>query len=686
MKDGLAIDIGGTFTDVVLVVEGRTYAEKVLTTPDAPTDAVIEGVERVLAASKVSMSSIPIVIHGTTLATNALIERQGARTALLTTEGHRDVLEMAFENRFEQYDVNIERPEPLVPRHFRLPIAERMNAAGEPLLPLDRDSVMHAIHILKENDVESVAVGFLHSYVNDAHERLVAEMLKENLPDVAVSLSSDVCPEIREYERLSTTCANAYVLPLMKSYLVDLEQRLRARGASCPLLMMTSGGGLTSFEAAANSPIRLIESGPAGGAILACEIARSLNSKHVVSFDMGGTTAKICLIDNGEALYSRSFEVDRRYRFRKGSGLPVRIPVIEMVEIGAGGGSIAKVDNLRRIQIGPESAGSEPGPACYGRDGDDATVTDADCVLGRLQPSRFAGGMLRLNVVAAKRAIDASVGSPLDMNLDESALGIAEIVDENMAAAARSHAAEWGKSLAGRTLVAFGGAAPLHAARMLEKLDLDAVIVPNGAGVGSALGFLGAPVSYEVVRSRYMVLSQYDEALVENVLAEMHREAADIVVPAAMGRETSSSATAYMRYVGQGYEISVGFDPSDVNQAQLQSRYDAMYKLLYGRLIPDAEIEVMSWTYTLSTREEEPESVPDSSGCERFDKEVETVALREAAAVVNARLIDRELLAPSHSVEGPALVAERHTTTVIPSDCEARVLASGALSISKVQQ
>ena len=686
MKDGLAIDIGGTFTDVVLVVERRTYAEKVLTTPDAPTDAVIEGVERVLAASKVSMSSIPIVIHGTTLATNALIERQGARTALLTTEGHRDVLEMAFENRFEQYDVNIERPEPLVPRHFRLPIAERMNAAGEPLLPLDRDSVMHAIHILKENDVESVAVGFLHSYVNDAHERVVAEMLKENLPDVAVSLSSDVCPEIREYERLSTTCANAYVLPLMKSYLVDLEQRLRARGASCPLLMMTSGGGLTSFEAAANSPIRLIESGPAGGAILACEIARSLNSKHVVSFDMGGTTAKICLIDNGEALYSRSFEVDRRYRFRKGSGLPVRIPVIEMVEIGAGGGSIAKVDNLRRIQIGPESAGSEPGPACYGRDGDDATVTDADCVLGRLQPSRFAGGMLSLNIVAAQRAIDASVGSPLDMNLDESALGIAEIVDENMAAAARSHAAEWGKSLAGRTLVAFGGAAPLHAARMLEKLDLDAVIVPNGAGVGSALGFLGAPVSYEVVRSRYMVLSQYDEALVENVLAEMHREAADIVVPAAMGRETSSSATAYMRYVGQGYEISVGFDPSDVNQAQLQSRYDAMYKLLYGRLIPDAEIEVMSWTYTLSTREEEPESVPDVSGWERFDKEVETVALREAAAVVNARLIDRELLAPSHSVVGPALVTERHTTTVIPSDCEARVLASGALSISKVQQ
>lgn len=683
MKDGLAIDIGGTFTDVVLVHQGETFAEKILTTHDSPSDAVIEGIQTVVDDSAIALNDVPIVLHGTTLATNALIQRSGARTALLTTEGHRDILEMAFENRFEQYDVNIERPAPLVPRHLRIPIKERMNAAGQPLLELDRDSVENAVSVLQQFEIESVAIGFLHSYANSEHERTVAAAVSARLPDVDISLSSEICPEIREYERLSTTCANAYVLPLMKNYLKDLEARLRELGARCPLLMMTSGGGLTTFETAARSPIRLIESGPAGGAILACELARQLEIDKAVSFDMGGTTAKICLIDEGKALYSRSFEVDRRYRFRKGSGLPVRIPVIEMVEIGAGGGSIARVDNLDRILIGPESAGSEPGPACYGRGGVNATVTDADCALGRLQPNRFAGGMLRLDFDAAVRALSQDVGEVLDLTLKEASLGVVEIVDENMAAAARSHASEWGKSLAGRTLIAFGGAAPLHAARLLDKLELDSIIVPAGAGVGSALGFLSAPVSYEVVRSRYMVLSQYDEILVQEVLADMRVEAESVVSPAAGGETLNAYASAYMRYMGQGYEISVSFNPETVTRDELQRRYESSYTELYGRLIPDAEIEVMSWTLTLTTTMTDVEVIEPPADFNDYEGNLDVAKLDEANGGVQARVIDRERLRSAERVMGPALITERHTTTVIPSGYAACVLGLNALVIAR---
>ena len=685
MKDGLAIDIGGTFTDVVLVHRGETFAEKLLTTHDSPSDAVIDGIQAVVGDSAIAFDEIPIILHGTTLATNALIQRSGARTALLTTEGHRDILEMAFENRFEQYDVNIERPAPLVPRHLRIPIKERMNAAGRPLLDLDHDSVGHAINLLKQNEVESVAIGFLHSYANNVHEKSVGSLLSTQLPDVEISLSSEICPEIREYERLSTTCANAYVLPLMKNYLSDLESRIRDLGATCPLLMMTSGGGLTTFETASRTPIRLIESGPAGGAILACELAQQFGLANAVSFDMGGTTAKICLVDDGKALFSRSFEVDRRYRFRRGSGLPVRIPVIEMVEIGAGGGSIAKVDKLDRILIGPQSAGSQPGPACYGLGGVNATVTDADCALGRLQPDRFAGGMLRLDLHEAIRAVNNNIGSALNLSLNQASLGVVEIVDENMAAAARSHAAEWGKSLVGRTLIAFGGAAPLHAARLIEKLDLAAVIVPIGAGVGSALGFLSAPVSYEVVRSRYMILSRYDEHLVQDVLTEMKVEAERVVAPAVDGKPLVAHATAYMRYLGQGYEISVPFDPNDVTKDELQRLYEGVYTELNGRLIPDAEVEVMSWTLTLTTTEAQVDMLQLPEEIHDYEGSFDIADLQETNGKVKARVIEREHLQALQRVIGPALVTERHTTTVIPTGYVAGVLESNALMISRTE-
>ncbi|MCH9000441.1 MAG: hydantoinase/oxoprolinase family protein, partial [Proteobacteria bacterium] len=388
----LAVDIGGTFTDLVLEANGRRATVKVLTTQANPERGVLDGVAKVMAEAGIQAAEVGLIIHGTTLATNALIERKGAKTALIVTEGLRDSVEMAQENRFEQYDINIDRPEPLVPRYLRWPVAERLNAAGEVLIPLDEASVAALVPAIAEHGIESLAVGLIHSYANPAHERRVAEILHAAVPDLSVTLSSEVCPEIREYERQSTTCANAYVRPLMARYLTRLERDLRAGGFACPFLLMTSGGGLTGFETAVKFPVRLVESGPAGGAILAGRVAAECGFDRVLSFDMGGTTAKICLIDGATPLTSRSFEVARAYRFLKGSGLPLRIPAIEMVEIGAGGGSIASVDALKRIVVGPESAGADPGPACYALGGEAPTVTDADVVLGRIDIESFAGG------------------------------------------------------------------------------------------------------------------------------------------------------------------------------------------------------------------------------------------------------------------------------------------------------
>ncbi|MXZ56596.1 MAG: hydantoinase/oxoprolinase family protein [Gammaproteobacteria bacterium] len=667
-KNALAVDIGGTFTDVVLQLDQTLHATKVLTTRDDPSKAVIAGIQQLFTESGASPEHISLVLHGTTLATNAIIERRGAKTALLTTAGHRDILEMAFENRFEQYDVNIERPTPLVPRKLRIPIKERVIANGDVLVPLDEFSVQQAIDLLLEEEIESVAIGFLHAYRNGDHETRVAELVRNRMNSIPLSLSSDVCPEIREYERLSTACANAYVLPLMSKYLLSLQEKLNALNFRCPYLMMTSGGGLTSLETAAKYPIRLVESGPAGGAILAGVIARELELDQVLSFDMGGTTAKLCLLDQGKTILSRAFEVDRTYRFKKGSGLPVRIPVIEMVEIGAGGGSIAQVDKLGRIQIGPESAGSTPGPACYGSGGTEPTVTDADCVLGRLDPSNFAGGQLPLDTPAATQAISTKVGAPLALSLEDTALGISEIVDENMTAAAQSHATEWGKSVHDRTLIAFGGAAPLHAARMLEKMNLARVIIPEGAGVGSAIGFIFAPISYEVVRSRHLLLSDFDENLVSEIIKDMRKEANSVVASALYGSEdVTETATAFMRYVGQGHEVTVTFGSESTNRQRLQQNFEETYTALYGKVIPDTEIEVMSWTLNVSTTAQELESVEDDEDNTAVRDQSHTKQeLVDIHGVHEATVVSRESLSPNTTVEGPALITEKHTTTVVP--------------------
>ncbi|MBB3065400.1 hydantoinase/oxoprolinase family protein [Limibacillus halophilus] len=684
----LAVDIGGTFTDVALEHGDQLTTTKTLTTPRAPEQGVLTGIAKVLADAKLSPADIAILIHGTTLATNALIERKGAKTALICTEGFRDSLEMAYENRFEQYDINVDRPKPLVPRHLRLPVTERISASGDVLIELAEDTVHALIPVLRKEKIESVAIGLIHGYANPVHELRIAEILRRELPGISLSLASEVCPEIREYERQSTTCANAYVQPLMARYLKELELALQQRGFSCPFFLITSGGGLTDLETARRLPIRLVESGPAGGAILASRVALELGLESVLSYDMGGTTAKVCLIDDGLPLKSRTFEVDRAYRFMKGSGLPVRIPVIEMVEIGAGGGSIAAIDSLGRIAVGPESAGSEPGPACYGLGGTEPTVTDADTVLGRIDPSVFSGGSVNLDPEKAAAAVAQAIGDKLNMDQDLAAFGIVEMVDENMANAARVHAIEWGKDVASRTMIAFGGAAPLHAARLGEKLEIDRIVIPTGAGVGSAIGFLKAPVAYEVVRSRYMRLSSFDAKVANAVMEEMRAEAQAILDQGAPGAALVETAEAFMRYHGQGHEISVAIPTgrlTEVHGRELRQAFTTAYEALYGRSIPGMDIEVLSWTLTLSTKPEpvtviEPTETSSGSLLAKGTRSLFDPGLGKR---VEAAVYWRDDLSPGHRIQGPAVVVEAQTTTVISAAFEAEVNARGYVILER---
>ena len=461
----VGVDIGGTFTDVALAHAGGLATAKVLTDYTEPEAAILRGITMAAEDAGVALAAIAQVIHGTTLVTNALIERRGAKTAFITTEGFRDVIEMRSENRFEQYDLNLELPKPLVPRQHRFTLRERMGPKGEVLLALDPGEAEAMAARVVAGGFEAVAVGLMHAYANDAHERMMAAALREVAPDLPASISSVISPQMRELPRFNTVIANAYVRPRMAAYLRRLVDRLAGAGIGAPVFMLHSGGGLISVETAAEQPVRLLESGPAGGAIYAADFARAHGLDKALSFDMGGTTAKICLIEDGAPKTASTFEVARTYRFKKGSGMLVSTPVVEMVEIGAGGGSIASVDQMGRLQVGPRSAGSEPGPASYGRGGAEPTVTDANLLLGRLDPENFAGGSIPLHPEKA----EAAAGT-LGLAREEAAFGITELVDENMANAARVHTVENGRDIEHFTMVAFGGGAPLHACRLCEKL------------------------------------------------------------------------------------------------------------------------------------------------------------------------------------------------------------------------
>ena len=688
-QDGirLGVDIGGTFTDVVLEGPGLFASTKVLTTYAAPEDAIVEGLQRVCAAEGIAPSAITQIIHGTTLATNALIERRGARTALITTEGFRDVIEMRSESRFEQYDLNLTLPEPLLPRQRRLCVRERVNAQGEVMIALDEAEVATRIDEIAAMGVDSVAVGLMHSYLNSAHERRIREMIAARLPDVSVSISSEVSPQMREYERFNTTVANAYIKPLIASYLGRLEARLKAEGVTADVFLMHSGGGIISLQNAADFPVRLVESGPAGGAVFAADIAARHGLNKVLSFDMGGTTAKICLIKDQTPKTARVFEVARTYRFKKGSGMPISIPVIDMVEIGAGGGSLASVDALQRIAVGPESAGSEPGPASYGRGGDRPAVTDADLMLGKLDPAAFAGGRIALDRDAAARALDTAVGTPLGMPPQEAAFGVTEVVDENMANAARVHAVENGEDLSDYTMIAFGGAAPLHAGRLCEKLGISRCLVPPGAGVGSAIGFLRAPFSFEATRSVYMRLSAFDAKTVAQLLAELADEATAFVRTCDAKAPIETAVKVYMRYAGQGWEIPVALTPTQAgapDAATFVARFEEDYAQLFGRTVAGLDIEITVWSVNASTPKSPPLSMPERAAQTTLAPHQATRQMFDPAraTTLEAAEIARRTLAPGMRCQGPAAIVEEETTIIVPASRTAQCHADGCIELS----
>lgn len=677
----LGADIGGTFTDIALDVRGTLFSTKVLTNYSAPEQAILDGIDSVVRDAGIATGDIDIVIHGTTLATNALIERRGARTALVTTEGFRDVIEMRTENRFEQYDLSLVLPKPLIPREDRFPVKGRIDAQGRELQVLDEAALETLADVIAERGFGAVAIGFIHSYMNPAHEERAREILSKKL-SIPISISSEVSPQMREFERFNTVCANAYVRPQMADYLSRLQVRLTEMGAQCPVFMIHSGGGLISVETASEFPVRLVESGPAGGAIFAADIARRFSLDRVVSYDMGGTTAKICLIEDYQPHTARTFEVARTYRFCKGSGMPISIPVIEMIEIGAGGGSIAWVDAMGRIQAGPESAASEPGPACYQRGGERPAITDADLVLGKLDPDNFAGGKIRLSVENASAAIARDVGERLKLATEAAAFGIVEVVDENMANAARVHAVENGKNISDNIMIAFGGAAPLHAARLCEKLGVDQCLIPQGAGVGSAIGFLKAPFGYEALASKIMGITKFDAGAVNAMLNDLKATAEGFVRAGTEG-EIIREITAFMRYRGQGWEIPVALPDRAFTQADtamIEAAFKERYAQFFGRAVEGPEIEFVTWS--VKAQDVRPEG-------ERFTLETDGAAASVPATravfdpasgkTLETAIVPRDTLSSGARVTGPAVIVERETSTIVTSPFDAVIQIDGTI-------
>jgi len=679
-------DIGGTFTDVVLEAGPNQYSIKLLTNYAEPEAAIIEGLLKVADKAGIAVEHVDQLIHGTTLATNALIERRGAHTAFITTQGFRDVIEMRTEGRFEQYDLNLSLPPPLISREHRYVVGGRIAASGRELVALDESALQEIADQISASGYASIAIGFIHSYVNDAHEQRAREILRSRL-DLSISISSEVSPQMREFERFNTVCANAFVKPLMASYLGRLVEGLKSAGADCAVFMIHSGGGLISIDSAIEFPVRLLESGPAGGAIYAADFAARYGLERVLSYDMGGTTAKICLIEKRTPKTARSFEVARTYRFKKGSGMPISIPVIEMVEIGAGGGSIGWVDELRQIRVGPQSAGSEPGPASYDQGGENPTVTDADLLLGRLDKDNFAGGDIRLSIEKAAVALVTDIGNKLDMNAETAAIGICEVVDENMANAARVHAVESGKELADFTMIAFGGAAPLHASRLCEKLNIEAVLIPPGAGVGSAIGFLRAPFGFEAVRGAYLKLSQFDPDWTNELISDLSAEAEKFARAGTPDGELSREIKAYMRYAGQGWEIVVTlpnreFGPED--RKEIRRLFEDEYIRLFGRALEGLDIEIMNWSVQASSPLAEVPPVTRLSRTEPVKPKLKrSIFDAREQTMVEAGLFDRDLLVAGNQVSGPAIIVENETTTIVTSAFEAIMQSDRCLLVQR---
>ena len=663
----VGVDVGGTFTDFVLVDEGRDliFTGKRLTTSEDPSIAIAEGVERLLREAGTDARQLNSVVHGTTLVTNTIIERTGAKVGLITSKGFRDSLEMGREIRYDLYDLFLENPPTLVPRYLRGEVAGRMAPDGEELQAFDEQGFREVARKLVEDEkVDALAVCFMHAYRNPDHERRAKAILSEEFAAVPVTISSEIAPEIREFERTSTACANAYVQPLMQSYLARLDRKLRDMGTNGSLYVMLSGGGITTVRAAQAYPIRLVESGPAAGAMAASFYSGLTGDKNLISFDMGGTTAKMCLIDGGRPDRKHDFEAGRVRRFMKGSGLPLKVAVVDMIEIGAGGGSLANIDAMGLLKVGPRSAGSNPGPVCYNLGGTDPAVTDADLYLGYLNPDYFLGGEMKLDMTTVERAIDEKVARPLGLSTLEAAVGIHNIVNENMAAATRMHLAEKGRDPRRYSMIAFGGAGPVHAYNLARLLKLGRLIVPLGAGVTSALGFLVAAPAIDYVRSYVSRLEHLDWPYLNALFEEMETEATALLVEAgAKADEITMTRSADMRHVGQGFEISVpvpdGALDGQATTGLREAFFDA-YEQLFERTVREVPIEALNWRLAATA------PVPNIAlnfggqpvGTGAALKGQRDVFFGETG-FAPCKVYDRYALKPGDAFDGPAVVEER---------------------------
>ena len=686
----VGVDIGGTFTDIFLLSDdgSEIVIGKVLTTPRDPAAAVVNGLRTLLNERNIPPSSVTHLVHGTTLITNAIIERKGAKTGLITTKGFRDALEIGRERRYDIYDLSLENPEPLVPRFLRREVNERLDNTGQVMKLLDPQDALAVIRGLVNDGVEAIAVCLLHSFRNPAHELLIKKLVAAHFPHIFCSLSCEVMPEIREYERTSTTVANVYVKPLAQQYLNKLNADLRTLGLPRDIFIMLSNGGITSCRVAGEYPIRLIESGPAAGALAAVFYSTHRQLDRVISFDMGGTTAKICLIDYGKPLLTTDFEAARVYRFKKGSGLPLKVPVIEMIEIGAGGGSIARVDTLGLLKVGPDSAGAEPGPVCYDRDGEEPTVTDADLVLGYLSPDYFLGGKMRLNLDKARHTIEEKIAKPLNVSLVRAAWGIHQVVNENMANAARIHLVEIGRDPRDYNLIAFGGAGPVHAYRMAERLKLKTLVCPLAAGVTSAFGMLTAPLAFDFVQSYVTSLTDIDFIVIDRVYADLEARGHELLTAAGVDGEVSLLRSADMRYLHQGFEIRVPLPSGRLTVETLPALRQAFteeYERLYKRLNPGVEVEVVNWRLIASgPRPPIHLPTPPTAGktIAAARKGGRAVYMPEHNGFVPCGVYDRYLIPMGVSFSGPAVVEERECTVVIGVNAQVQIDEEQNLVIS----
>jgi len=686
----IGVDIGGTFTDVILLDEaaGRVYSAKVLTTPEQPAEAVLAAVAQVLTLAEAGYAAVRTIVHGTTLATNAIIERKGAATALFTTRGFRDVLETRTELRYDLYDLFIEFPEPLVPRDRRIGLSERVRFDGQIETPLGAAELQEALRRLRSEQVEAIAVCFLHAYANAANEQAAARIIAEAWPEVAISLSSQVLPEIGEYGRVSTTAANAYVQPLMSRYLAHLSEAFQRAGSRGAFFVMGSNGGSLSLELARQFPVRVVESGPAAGVSIATHFARRLGKPNVLAFDMGGTTAKISLITGGEPTRTSELEVARVRRFQKGSGLLLKAPAVELIEIGAGGGSIAHVDALGLLAVGPDSAGADPGPACYGRGGKAPTVTDADLLLGYLNADYFLGGKMRLNRDLAAAAIAASVAKPLALDTVAAARGIYEVVNDNMANAASVYAAEQGIDLRDFTLLAFGGAAPAHVCDVAERLGIAEVRIPLSAGVLSALGCLASPVSFDYVFGYMRELSQVDWKSVNARFGALAAEGRRHLAAAGIHDGITASFSADMRYLSQRYEVNVTLPGGELGPGLLGPLHEAFYaayRQQYGREIREVPVETVSWRLTISGPRPELAALWPQHGDADLTvkaKGQRPVLFAGAPAPVACAVYERSRLPIGATLTGPTIIEDHESTSVVPPGARATIDDLGMLVIT----